>query len=348
MPRTKAFPKNTEVELTLTFISDQDARPAGSAHPNVHLWDNGASAAAELDRMMDVRRVALDQFGESAIKSGMPMATMEEALVPLYLHHRYQAEATTKVVAGQYYTYAMRGDGQEPLRPVPAREQKQAMDALLRTLDPSELTIPRSILEVLPPRPFRYEPHQELFSRQTGLVFDIVAPAAAAADMALSFLLHPERASRMVQQKALHPELPGLDDVIHATTQALFEPTFQDGYEAEINRAVERVFVDRLIALAGQAPMPQVRAISSRALMGIRNQVEEASPNGNGADRANYFLIQQDIDRFLERPYEAVPTPQASAAPPGSPIGDSGMGWLDWKSFSGSGGGWVNYDWWWD
>ena len=37
---------------------------------------------------------------------------MEEALVPLYLHHRYQAEATSKVVGGLYYTYALRGDGQ--------------------------------------------------------------------------------------------------------------------------------------------------------------------------------------------------------------------------------------------
>ena len=317
-------------EEGLTFISDQDARPAGSAHPNVHLWDNGASAAEELNRMMDVRRVALDQFGESAIRNGMPLATMEEALVPLYLHHRYQAEATTKVVAGQYYSYAMRGDGQEPLRPVPASEQTQAMDALLRTLDPAELAIPRSILETLPPRPFRYGPHQELFNRQTGLVFDAVAPAAAAADMTLSFLLHPERASRMVQQKALDSTLPGLDDIIHATTQALFEPSFRDGYEAEINRAVERVFVDRLIALAGQVPMAQVRAIASRALLGIRNHAEEGAPNKTGADQAHYFLIQQDIERFFKRPYEAVPTPQAPAVPPGSPIGDPGMGWFSW------------------
>ncbi len=53
----------------ITFITDQDARPASSAHPNVHLWDNGANAAAELQRMMDVRRVALDRFGETAIKT---------------------------------------------------------------------------------------------------------------------------------------------------------------------------------------------------------------------------------------------------------------------------------------
>ncbi len=340
----------------LTFISDQDARPAGSAHPNVHLWDNGENAAEELSRMMEVRRVALDRFGENAIQSGMPLATMEEALVPLYLHHRYQTEATTKVVAGQYYSYAMRGDGQEPLRPVPAAEQKQAMDALLETLDPAELAFPRSILESLPPRPFRYAPHRDLFNRHTGLVFDAVAPAAAAADMTISFLFHPERAARMVQQRALHPELPGLTEIIHTTADALFNPHYQDPYRAEINRAVERVFVDRLVRLAGQAPMAQVRAEVTRALVGVRGHLSEMIAETEGPNQAHYILLTRDIQRFMDRPYTAVPVPEAPEAPPGSPIGGGGLGWfdwsggdngLDWKNWSGNGNGWVSYDWWW-
>jgi hypothetical protein len=331
----------------LTFISDQDARPAGSAHPNVHLWDNGANAAQELNRMMEVRRVALDRFGEAAIKSGMPMATMEEALVPLYLHHRYQAEATTKVVAGQYYTYAIRGDGQEPLRPVPAAEQSAALDALLKTLDPAELAIPRGILETLPPRPFRYGPHQELFNRNTGLVFDAVAPATAAADMTLSFLLFPERAARMVEQNALYPNLPGLGDVYRRLTNGIFGPSYVDPYQAEINRAVERVYVDRITALAGNAPMAQVRALSTQALVDIRDRVTAEAPDAEEANRAHYLLLQQDIERFLNRPHEAIEVPPAPATPPGSPIGDPGMGWLDWRQFTGTGQGWVSFDWWW-
>ncbi|HKP75186.1 MAG TPA: zinc-dependent metalloprotease, partial [Longimicrobiaceae bacterium] len=94
----------------LVFLTDQDARPTGSAHPQTHLWDNGTDAAAELARMMRVRRAALSRFGENVIRTGMPLATMEEALVPLYLHHRYQAEAATKLIGGQSYAYALRGD----------------------------------------------------------------------------------------------------------------------------------------------------------------------------------------------------------------------------------------------
>ena len=169
-------------ERGITFLADQDARPSGSAHPQAHLWDNGVDAGEELRRVMQVRSAALARFGESAIRQGMPLATIEEALVPLYLHHRYQVEAAVKLVAGQSYSYAMRGDGQEPPRPVPPAAQLRALEAVLATLEPGILAMPASVLAVLPPRPLGYGPHRELFARETGLVFDAISPAAAAAE----------------------------------------------------------------------------------------------------------------------------------------------------------------------
>ncbi len=320
----------------ITFITDQDARPPSSAHPNVHLWDNGANAAAELQRMMDVRRVALDHFGEAAIKRGEPLATIEEALVPLFLYHRYQAQAASKVVGGQYYTYALRGDGQQPLRAVPAAEQRQAVEALLRTLRPSELTIPRDVLAELPPRPFLFNPHQELFRRQTGLVFDAVAPATASASFTLEYLFDPARSARMVEQKALDPSLPGLMDVIEQVRQATFGASPADGYEAAVNRAVEQVFVDRLMSLAGAAPMPQVRAEAQYELEQLAVQLAQATDGAEPADRANYRLLTSEIGRFLERPHAPVAAPDAPAMPPGDPIGDPGLDWLGRWAWSGS------------
>ncbi len=313
----------------LTFITDQDARPAGSAHPLVHLWDNGTDMAAELDRMMDVRRVALDAFGAGAVRSGEPLALEEEALVPLYLFHRYQAEATSKVVGGLYYTYALKGDGQEALRPVPGAEQRAALDALLRTLQPSELTLPRAILAQLPPRPPGYPMHAELFGRWTGLVFDAVAPAATAADLTLSFLLQHERAARLVEQHALDPSLPGLEEIMNRVQAATFGTTPSDPYQAEVNRAVERVFVDRLLALARSAGMPQVRAAAALRLDALKDNLRARLTAANAADRAQFFLLAEDIQRFEERPMEAGPAPTTPDVPPGDPIGDPGMSWLD-------------------
>jgi hypothetical protein len=298
------------------FLTDQDARPAGSAHPNTHLWDNGADVVAELGRVMQVRRTALGRFGEAAIRNGRPLATIEEALVPLYLHHRYQVEAAVKVVGGQYYANALRGDGQEPLRPVPAAEQRRALGAVLRTVSPAELVFPRALLAQIPPRPVGFPSHRELFEKTTQPVFDAIAPAAAAADMVIQLVLNPERAARLVQQHALDPAAPGLPEVLDSVLVA-GRARSQDPYEAAVARAIERVTVERLMALAQGARSSEVRAI---ALMKLR---EFAGPPPQGAEaRAHVLALADDIKRFLERPWDPQALPRPFTPPPGMPIGE--------------------------
>jgi hypothetical protein len=96
----------------MIYITDEDSRPLGGAHPHAHLWDNDADPADELNRMLDIRSAALARFGENNIKPGEPMATLADVLVPLYLLHRYQAEAASKEIGGLDYRYQLRGDGQ--------------------------------------------------------------------------------------------------------------------------------------------------------------------------------------------------------------------------------------------
>lgn len=304
----------------LTFLSDQDARPTGSANPRTHLWDNGTDAAAELARVMRVRRAALARFGENAIRTGMPLATMEEALVPLYLHHRYQAEAAVKLIAGQSYAYALRGDGQDPPRPVPAADQWRALDELLGTVRPAELALPRSVLERLPPRPYTYDAHRELFPRYTGLVFDAVSPAATASDMTFALLFDPQRAARLVEQRALDPSLPDLSGVLQRTANAVFASPGADPYQQAIARAVQRSMVERLMDLAANATMPQVRAEAAQRLRIIRSQL---TGGGSSLTRAAHEqLLIDDIARFLDRPWEPRERREPLSPPPGAPIGD--------------------------
>ena len=66
--------------------------------------------------MMTIRRAGMERFGETAIQKDMPMAMIEEVLVPLYLHHRYAVESAASAIGGQNYIYAMRGDGRKPVR----------------------------------------------------------------------------------------------------------------------------------------------------------------------------------------------------------------------------------------
>ena len=308
----------------LMFLTDRDARPAGSAHPQTHLWDSGSDAVAALGFEMRVRRLALNRFGEAVIRPGTSLAQMEEALVPLYLHHRYQAEAATKWIGGDWYTYALRGDGQLPLRPVSAADQRRALDAVLETVTPDELALPKVVLDRLPPRPSPIEGTRELFPRYTGLVFDAVAPAASAADMTFKLLLYPERAARLVEQHAMHPQLPGLADVLARTQHAVFAPVARDGYRRELARTVQRSYVERLMDLAATAPMPQVRAEAIASLRSLRGGLRPAQ---DAADRAQRSLLVDDISRFLARPWQPADRRAPLDAPPGMPIGDRDEDW---------------------
>ena len=311
----------------LRYMTGQDT----DVHPRVHVWANGVDPAAELHRMLDVRRVALDRFDVGAIRVGTPLALLEETLVPLYLHHRYQIDAAASALGGLDFVYAVRGDGREPVRAVAAEAQRDALDALLRVLAPDELRVPPSVLALIPPRPAGFGRHRELFPRYTAEMFDRITPAVVIADLTVSRLLTPARAARLIEQHALDDELPGLVEVM----ERLFETTFgsvpPDAYAVEIQRAVQQVVVDRLVRLASVAPMGQVRAIAAYWLEELDRRIgaaRDADRLGEVAARAHAGALQRRIARFLDGPGDPVDPWEAPSAPPGSPIGDEGFSWL--------------------
>jgi hypothetical protein len=313
----------------LWYLSNQDLE----AHPRVDQWSNGTDAAAELNRMMAIRKASLSRFGEQAIKRDQPMATIEEVLVPLYLHHRYQVEAAASVLGGIHFTYAMRGDGRTPVRPASAADQKAALDALLFTLKPSELALPRDLLSRIPPRPSGYGPTRELFPRYTGQMFDTITPAVVAANMTIGFMLDEARAARLVQQHALDSTLPGLHTVIDQLVSATFAPDSTNAYEAEISRAIQRVVVEQLMTLANGAEMPQVRAIATQKLQQRQQRLTSLAAT-TGSPGAHASLLAADIRRFLDRPYAPATRTELPTPPPGAPIGDLDMEWLcSWRPY---------------
>ena len=308
-------------EDDLHYLTNQDT----GAHPRVHQWANGTDPARELERMLQVRRIALDRFGESAIPAGRPLATLEEALVPLYLHHRYQIGAAASALGGVDYVYAVRGDGRVPVTPVPGNQQRAALAALLRTLDPAELTLPESVLQQIPPRPPGHGLHRELFPRRTGPVFDALTPAIVAADLTVSQVLAPTRAARLVEQAMLDESLPDLEEVLYALIAGAFDAPAGTAYEQAVQRAVQRVVVERLMGLAERAPMAAVRAHATETLERIRTL--DSRRSGSDADSR---LLRDEIERFLERPGGPIASPAAPVpvAPPGSPIGAPVLDWL--------------------
>ena len=330
------FPSGTDERSALTALLDsawsRDLRYLTNqdvdVNPKVDQWANGVDAAAELRRMMEVRQVALSRFGENVIRRGQPLAQMEETLVPLYLHHRYQVESTVSALGGQHYIYAMRGDGRDPVAWAPAPEQRAALSALLATISPAALALPRGVVDRLPPRPPGFGSSRELFPRYTGMAFDAISPAIVAARHTVTAMLAPQRAARLVQQHALEPSRPGLGEVLDSLAGASFGAAARTPYEAEVRRAVQRVVVEQMMALAGSAPMPQVRALAANRL--TRRVAVLRRPGATGDEAAHRALLADDIERFLERPADAVEGPDLPDAPPGAPIGEPALDWLRW------------------
>ncbi|HMG94040.1 MAG TPA: zinc-dependent metalloprotease, partial [Chryseolinea sp.] len=306
----------------MTFLSDQDARPLGGAHPYTHLWDNGKNASDELKRVLEIRAIALNNFGERNIKPGAPMATLEEVLVPMYFFHRYQTEATVKLIGGLNYRYAIRGDGQLVTEVVPASEQLKALDMLIKTIEPSVLMLPENLLKIIPPRPMGYGRHRELIASRTDLTFDALSAAESAAGMTLSAILQPSRAGRLVEYHARDSKQPSLEAVIDKLLVATIKNTPKTGYQGAIQITVNDVLIDALIRLAANKNgSTQVRSIAFLKLNRLDIWMKERLKVVADEDwKAHYMYAQERIRKFIDDPQDFKPE-QELDPPPGAPIG---------------------------
>ncbi|MDB5131391.1 MAG: peptidase [Mucilaginibacter sp.] len=304
------------------YITDQDARPAGSAHPLAHLWDNGNNAADELNRLMVIRKHLLDNFSEKAIRQDAPMATIEEVLVPIYLLHRYQVEATSKMLGGIYYTYAVKNDGQVATKFIPPAEQWKAFNALMATIRPDALALPEKLIEKIPPRPDGYPRTRELFKARTGLTFDPMAAAESSAGTTLAFMLQPERAARLVEYQARDNNQPGLIPMLDKLVAQTWKAPQQGGYNGELQRLVNNLTLKQLLTLAATGTASEnVRGIALLEIDGLKKWMHTAINTASGNQKANLLFGLSQIDQFEKYPSQFKPAPVVNM-PDGSPIGE--------------------------
>ena len=311
------------IDSGFLYIADEDSRNPGTANPLGNLWDNGADAIAELEHLLKVRAYALDNFSESNIRPGRPLATLEEVLVPVYLLHRFQIQAVGKFIGGQYFSYAMRGDGQAAAVTVGVEKQQAAMDALIGTLDPSVLMLPKSIVDSIPPRPPGHALGRESFSRNTGIIFDPLAPAASAIGLTLDVLLNQQRAARLNLFHAADPQLPGFESVLNALVNASWYEERMTAIEGAIQRVKSDLLLNRLIALATDTSADtQVRAQAFLIIKTLDFWLTTQSPFKMDKEwTAFYALASQSIANMMNDPSRMAPV-QLPPAPPGSPIGN--------------------------
>ena len=312
------------LDAGLLFLTDQDARPPGAAHPLANLWDNGADPVRELEQTLAVRRYALDRFGELNVAPGEPLALLEEVLVTVYLHHRYQLDAAVKAIGGADYRYALAGDGQPLIRPVSPQRQTEALRIVLSILDPETLDIPESVLQRVLPRPPGYRANPELFQGSTAPLFDALGAAATAADQVVAGLLQPQRCARLIDQQRRDPEMPGLSVILHRLLTTGFSTDSDTPRHREIQRTVQRVIVDRLIGLSEDPNASS--GVQSAVRQTMLRLAQRLVPDAEAA-AAHERTLADLLQRALDRPFPAA-KPQAATPPmpPGSPIGAHATG----------------------
>lgn len=297
----------------LRYITDSDARPQGGAHVKAHLWDNGGSASQELATVLEVREKAIANFSVDNIRNNEPYSVLEDVFVPLYFYHRYQTEAAIKLIGGMEYDYLVKGQAGQPTSYVSKKEQQQALDAVLSTLEVDQLAIPEDKLELFPPRAYGYWRNRESFKSNMGVAFDALGAAATAADMSLGLLLHPERANRLVQQKSLDSKNLGIDDVMEQLYDQIYD-TKGNSYEQEISRTLQYRTTLHLMKLAANPrALPQVKGM-------VHDRLDQilSGYNQQGDPFAKEMIRQ--ISAFKKAPDKLKITP-APKIPDGSPIG---------------------------
>lgn len=297
------------------FISDQDARPIGGAHPKAHLWDNAKLASDELNHLMKIRKHVLEHLSLNHLRKGEPYSALEDRFVPMYLLHRYQAEAAVKLIGGVDYEYAVKGTRKYQVKTVDGIIQRNALMEFLGTLSPEALVVPKELKKLIPPRSFSNSRTRENFLSQTGVTFDYLGIANSLSDALIGMLLHPERANRLVTQYGHDPSQLSLEETLSKLINNHFKEKPRDRHYSNLNDIVKANILKHIMFLA-QYPHsnPIVKAIVYKQLINLERWLSSQEE----LDFSDVYRMQ--INRYFDRPNDYIP-PSVSRLPDGSPIG---------------------------
>ena len=299
----------------LYFLSDSDSRPVGSANPFSHLWDNGELPYKELNKLLKVRDLALKNIDLDNLVDGEPYDRIEDILVPIYMLHRYQIEASAKAIGGVDYLYFVKNKNNDKVKFVDSKLQRKSLESLLNVLKPKNLVLPNNLIDILSPRSFRNPRTRENFVSNTGVTFDYINTSSSLINHTLTFLLNAERINRINQQNIFGDDILTLEDYLAEISKSIFDNKKLSTYEESVNKNTTSLYIDHLfMAFNNSRTNDLSKSIILASIMDIMNNL---STNPNNYNR---FLINK-IDRFLTNPnqYKSI---EKTKIPDGSPIGN--------------------------
>jgi hypothetical protein len=126
--------------------------------------------------------------------------------------------------------------------------------------------------------------------------------------------LNPERANRLVQQKAMDSKALGFDSVLGELISVTFKNSKQSDYQAEIQRSVQFNVLQHLMnVIVSENSIPQSKAIALNALKNISEKLKQDDSVFN-----RYLNKEISIFENFPKKFKALSVP---TIPDGSPIG---------------------------
>ena len=298
----------------LRFITDEDARPKGSAHAYAHLWDNGENIVEELENILRIRKLAIQNFSIDNIKYNEPYSVLEDVFVPLYFFHRYQTEAVSKLIGGLDYTYAVKGQKELVVKNIEGTIERKALQVLLKTLDVHEIAIPKNKLGLFPPRAYGYDRTRESFKSKVGVAFDYFGAVETATEFTLDFLLHPERINRLILYKSVDKNQLGAEELFKELIKTTFDKKYEDGYLQGLHEIVKKETLEAIFLLASDDSIyPQAKAI-------VDKTINEIALKAAKKPTTTDMLYVKMITDYKKNPKD-FKREKAPKIPDGSPIG---------------------------
>ena len=324
------------IDNGLRFISDYDARSLDGSHAYAHLWDNGDTAYSGLDKVIDIREKAIQNFSEYNVPAGTPNSVLEDVFVPLYFFHRYQTEATAKIIGGMDYNYSLVGDNQNEFHYLDKDTQLEALNSLLKTISPKFLAIPKEKLRLFPPRAFGYPRTRESFKSNLGVAFDPFSISETSADMTLSLILRPKRLNRLILQNSLNNSTLSLENLYDFITKRTIlsktnnVPLIEDSYHEEVQHIVNVTLLKNIFKVINDSStFSQVKNISNDFLAKITIKLLSKKRKDYKLSKYSSHYLKM-IGDFYEDPDE-YEIKDSLKIPDGSPIGTDNCSYIHIK-----------------
>jgi hypothetical protein len=293
--------------------------------PRWNAYDDGTDPVAWLKEVWPVRDALLAHYDASLQREGEPASRLGSRFPLIYLFHRYALGAAINVIGSAKIPPSLVGDGQEPVSVWPDARQREALQLVLKALDPKELEIPAGLWKLLvPPEPDQEDP--ERFTSSAGYLFSQEDGARAIADIVAGGLLDPQRMQRLAVISRMNAGTLSPAEVIAAMVKASFAGPAERGSTkpastqlsadggSPLADAVRSQIAEHLMALAASnTATPEVQAAALAGIHDVQKIVHaEQSPSGRHLDH--------QINLFLNNPHENTPRPRPSGAPPGPPV----------------------------